>query len=182
MATRTVTEAELTGLADHIRGKTGVPGGLTWSGGFEAAIDGIPTYGVADAGKVVRVEGGTASLVQQGTVTVGVNGPVDTTEVRELTVAVAPYAQPVPATFSVQAAGPVRIYVIVSYTRPLVGWNDSDAVIAFDGTTWTVERSDGAATHSVQADPDDPNIGIITAAAPSNAEVYFRGYIYLPAN
>ena len=43
MANRIVTEAELTGVANHIRGKTGGSAPLTWPGGFEGAVDAIQT-------------------------------------------------------------------------------------------------------------------------------------------
>lgn len=48
MANRIVTEAELTGLANHIRGKTGGSAPLTWPGGFEQGVDSIPTPQLID--------------------------------------------------------------------------------------------------------------------------------------
>lgn len=137
----------------------------------------VPTYGAEDAGKVIKIVNGVATLAQQGTETVGVNGTVDTTEVRALTIAVAPYQQPFASPLRIEAAGPLEIDVLLWYNN--MGVQISGASFAYDGTTWSRARKDGLGTFEVTADADDPSIGIITVEAPSAGTVIRRAYSYV---
>ena len=137
----------------------------------------VPTYGAEDAGKVVKLENGVATLAQQGAATVGVNGTVDTTEIGALSVAVAPYMQPFASPLQIHAAGVLELEVILWYTN--MGVQVSGATFGFDGTAWSRIRKDGLGTFEVAADASDPNTGIITVEPPSGGTVIRRAYSYV---
>ena len=137
----------------------------------------VQTYGAEDAGKVIKIVNGVATLAQQGAETVGVNGTVDTTEVRALTIAVAPYQQPFASPLRIEAAGPLEIDVLLWYNN--LGVQISGASFAYDGTAWSRVRKDGLGTFEVAADADNPSVGIITAEPPSGGTVIRRAYSYV---
>lgn len=137
----------------------------------------VPTYGAEDAGKVVKLVNGVATLARQGAATVGVNGTIDTTEIGALTIAVAPYMQPFSSPLEIHAAGALELEVILWYNN--LGVQVSGATFRFDGTTWSRVRKDGLGTFEVAADADNPSVGIITAEPPSGGTVIRRAYSYV---